>query len=1006
MKPNLIILGAGTNFINNNPSSLQQITLKKRVLDIQLEAFKKLNPNVFYVGGFEINSIIRNYPSLKYDINQEWERTGSFESFLTSIRSNRSKIDNKSDLYICYSDILFKEKLINNISTEKDSLIKVVTDELKDHKISDENKKEKILLNNKLFRFVGLIKIPKKLVNEFIHTAEINSKEYKSKHISKFISEKIQFLEKNKIQNIRVTEEWAHLENINSIARFSLGTKASTLDRLKNKLNKSIILDLFSFTREDFIKDRLNILQKIKSKFRKEEFLIIRSSAKNEDQIEGSNAGRFKSLMNISLNDEDLERSIIEVFDSYNSSNVLDEILVQPQLRNVKIIGVIFSRDKDNGSPYININYSEDENTTVITSGSSKNQRTLKIARNIKSTEIKKLSNLGKKLYEVTKEIEEVIIYDSLDIEFAVLKNEKIVTLQVRPLSIKSKSFDRSNDQIVEKSIDGINLLLNQLNKKQNGILGNSTIYSVMADWNPAEIIGLRPSPLALDLYKELITNNIWSQQRYEVGYRDIRNYPLIRCFGGHAFIDVRASLNSFIPKRIDNSIAEKIIRLSIKRLKENKSLHDKIEFEIIPTCIDFNFNYWEKLIFKKNSFNPSEIKSIKENYISVTNQIIEKTFEEFKNINKLNIEINKLKKGEEPFSDWLCKSINICKDKGTLSFAHLARAGFVAASFIKSAVEKNIITKERSIELLKNIYGIGKMLTEDACKVKNKEISKASFIKKYGHLRPGTYDIKIKPYHQNYEQYLDPIIKNAKEVSLQKFKWSPKESKLINSELKKIGININADKFLSFIEKAIYGREYSKFTFTKLVSLILDKLTNKSIEFNIDKNKIDCMPISFWINDSKENWGKENSKLYLQEFTEMRYRQNKISELLTFPTLISDPDEVYFFITEKSEPSFITNNIKTSPLRFVYSASLSNKNLRDCIVAIENADPGYDYLFAMGISGLITAFGGPNSHMAIRASEFNIPAVMGVGKETFNRFKADYPITINCISKRFYQEA
>tara|TARA_B100000212_G_scaffold102050_1_gene75163 strand:- start:7962 stop:9545 length:1584 start_codon:yes stop_codon:yes gene_type:complete len=527
-----------------------------------------------------------------------------------------------------------------------------------------------------------------------------------------------------------------------------------------------------------------------------------------------------------------------------------------------------------------------------------------------------------------------------------------------------------------------------------------------MADWNPAEIIGLRPSPLALDLYKELITNNIWSQQRYEVGYRDIRNYPLIRCFGGHAFIDVRASLNSFIPKRIDNSIAEKIIRLSIKRLKENKSLHDKIEFEIIPTCIDFNFNYWEKLIFKKNSFNPSEIKSIKENYISVTNQIIEKTFEEFKNINKLNIEINKLKKGEEPFSDWLCKSINICKDKGTLSFAHLARAGFVAASFIKSAVEKNIITKERSIELLKNIYGIGKMLTEDACKVKNKEISKASFIKKYGHLRPGTYDIKIKPYHQNYEQYLDPIIKNAKEVSLQKFKWSPKESKLINSELKKIGININADKFLSFIEKAIYGREYSKFTFTKIVSLILDKLSNKSIEFNIDKNKIDCMPISFWINDSKENWGKENSKLYLQEFTEMRYRQNKISELLTFPTLISDPDEVYFFITEKSEPSFITNNIKTSPLRFVYSASLSNKNLRDCIVAIENADPGYDYLFAMGISGLITAFGGPNSHMAIRASEFNIPAVMGVGKETFNRFKADYPITINCISKRFYQEA
>ena len=143
MKPNLIILGAGTNFLNKNPSSLHQIFLKKRVLDIQLEAFKKLNPNVFYVGGFEINSIIRNFPSLKYDINQEWESTGSFESFLTSIRSNRSQIDNKNDLYICYSDILFKDKLINKISSDQNSSIKVVTDELKDNKIFEESKKEK-----------------------------------------------------------------------------------------------------------------------------------------------------------------------------------------------------------------------------------------------------------------------------------------------------------------------------------------------------------------------------------------------------------------------------------------------------------------------------------------------------------------------------------------------------------------------------------------------------------------------------------------------------------------------------------------------------------------------------------------------------------------------------------------------------------------------------------------------------------------------------------------------
>ena len=35
-----------------------------------------------------------------------------------------------------------------------------------------------------------------------------------------------------------------------------------------------------------------------------------------------------------------------------------------------------------------------------------------------------------------------------------------------------------------------------------------------MPDWNPAEIIGIKPKPLALSLYKGLITDSIWSQQR------------------------------------------------------------------------------------------------------------------------------------------------------------------------------------------------------------------------------------------------------------------------------------------------------------------------------------------------------------------------------------------------------------------------------------------------------------------------------------------------------------
>ena len=57
--------------------------------------------------------------------------------------------------------------------------------------------------------------------------------------------------------------------------------------------------------------------------------------------------------------------------------------------------------------------------------------------------------------------------------------------------------------------------------------------------------------------------------------------------------------------------------------------------------------------------------------------------------------------------------------------------------------------------------------------------------------------------------------------------------------------------------------------------------------------------------------------------------------------------------------------------------------SLENSIVLIEGADPGFDWIFSFNIGGLITRYGGANSHMAIRCAEFNIPAV-GCGDHYF----------------------
>ena len=77
-------------------------------------------------------------------------------------------------------------------------------------------------------------------------------------------------------------------------------------------------------------------------------------------------------------------------------------------------------------------------------------------------------------------------------------------------------------------------------------------------------------------------------------------------------------------------------------------------------------------------------------------------------------------------------------------------------------------------------------------------------------------------------------------------------------------------------------------------------------------------------------------------------------------------------------------------------------QKLDNKIVVIENADPGYDWIFSHNISGLVTKFGGANSHMAIRCSELNIPAAIGAGK-LYDEIKKYNKIEINPVEKKIY---
>ena len=99
------------------------------------------------------------------------------------------------------------------------------------------------------------------------------------------------------------------------------------------------------------------------------------------------------------------------------------------------------------------------------------------------------------------------------------------------------------------------------------------------------------------------------------------------------------------------------------------------------------------------------------------------------------------------------------------------------------------------------------------------------------------------------------------------------------------------------------------------------------------------------------------------------------------------------------SKPNFITEKKINSKIFFLNKGQ-NISHIKGKIILIENADPGFDWIFNFKIKGLITKYGGVNSHMSIRCHELNIPAAIGVGKKVFDKLISGDKMILNCKEK------
>ena len=777
-------------------------------------------------------------------------------------------------------------------------------------------------------------------------------------------------------------------------------SKTNVLKFLQPKLKKSKIEHIFDFTVSEWNDDKKIILSKINQHFKKGK-IIIRSSAIGEDSIEKSNAGIYESILNIKVNDKkNIVKAIASVIKSYNENGNYDgnnQILIQNQTKNIKSSGVIFTKTPDLAAPYFIINYEEGSATDGVTKGIVNNSVKL-----FRKTPTSKIPNKWKKLILSIKEIESVINSDFLDIEFGITKSNQIIIFQVRPItSLKENQMMHSSTKI-SKMIQKTEKKILDINKKKT--FGNYAIFSDMSDWNPAEIIGDNPNLLDYSLYDYLIMNKIWHEGRNKIGYHDMGNTPLMVRFGTKPYVDVRASFNSLLPKMIPSKLKKKLMKYYLEKLKKYPFLHDKIEFEILFTCYDFTLNTRINEL-KKYGFTNNEISLIKNNLKQFTNNLINQFPEILHNCNdsikclthnrelihsNLNLKISN-------HNDLLLaaeKLLKDCKQFGTLPFSTMARISFISSILLKTLPENKKIPKNIVENFLRSIETPISNIQDDVELLIDNKISKKQFLKKYGHLRPGTYDITV-PRYDSEKKFFENL-KFLKRTKPSKFSLS---NDSLHQIMKKHGLEFKKINFLNFIKESITQRENLKFEFSKNLSDALELIAKAGEKLGFSRHDlayldiktiIDCKNMS--IIKTKQLWKKKI-------FEEKNY--SHISKLMILPPVLLEKNDLYYLEYFISKPNFITSKKISGDTLNLKNFEEKVLELENKIILIEHADPGYDWIFTKKPKALITKYGGVASHMSIRCYEVGLPAAIGCGEILYEKLLNASKILLDCENKQ-----
>ncbi len=782
---------------------------------------------------------------------------------------------------------------------------------------------------------------------------------------------------------------------------FAFGTKAETLQRLQAMLQHARVPDFLFFTLKEWRVRRTAVIARVLEKFAGTP-LAVRSSALIEDGARHSMAGAFLSLLDVDGSNPDAVANAIDRVAQSMTGDSRDQVLVQPMISDVAVNGVIMTYDMVHGTPYYCIDFDDESGRTDTVTGGSAINKGLFVYRHTAAEYLR--SSRVARFLELARELESLCQCAALDIEFGLSRDGQLYLFQVRRMSMAGQ-WHPVTERRVERQLAFVEAFVRDCSLPRDGIVGDTTILAIMPDWNPAELIGTTPKPLSASLYREMITRATWHKARATMGYRPLHDAELMVQINGHPYIDVRLSFNSFLPAAISDDVGAKLVNAWLTRLRDNPEFHDKVEFDVVPTCLDFCFD--EDFNARYGSvLDDAQRQDYRAALAALTRQAVAPGAAS--TLTQALQSAERLAQTASPSRHQACartalanasRLMNACRQQGVLPFAIAARHAFIAEALMRSAVRRGALTQARLDAFKRSIHTVTANIVGEYAQVCLGKLPRDVFLARYGHLRPGTYEITSLRYDER-DDLFDNEAPLLHEVSAPAFHLDVAERDALNALLKESGLDVlDADQLCDYARTAIAARESVKFMFTKVLSDALSLLIAWGEQVGLSRDDLAYLDWNA-IQNSLTQPPMDHIDRHYQLLAANARLQSESAHAFKLAHIISGVQDIYVATLNRSVPNFVGTGAASASIIELTAQMSAHANIEGKIICIENADPGFDWIFTQRPAALITRFGGANSHMAIRCAEFGLPAAIGCGDQLYSRLVAAGSAELNCAEK------